>query len=131
MWNECKGFIALMAITLLVACLIIIGMFIQKEASRDLPRLKPKEVSMNVAVAPRAQQAQRSNYAYAQKAKVKNPNNFAIANRANKSYSYSFAPHAKNMPKTNFGVAPHAKKHVYPKGTLFLKSPENTKNESH
>ena len=36
-------FIALMAITLLVACLIIIGMFIEREASnKELPRLKPQ-----------------------------------------------------------------------------------------
>ena len=47
MWNECKGFIALMSITLLVACLIIIGMFIEREATnKELPRLKP-QVTVN------------------------------------------------------------------------------------
>ena len=131
MWNECKGFIALMAITLLVACLIIIGMFIQKEASRDLPRLKPREVSMNVGVAPKAQKAQRTNYGYAQIARTRNPTNLAVANIAPKSYSYSFSPHAKSMPHRNFGVAPHAQSRVYPRGTLILKLPENNKNESH
>ena len=131
MWNECKGFIALMAITLLVACLIIIGMLIHREAlNKDLPRLKPREISMNVGVAPKAQRMQRSNYGHAQMAKVKNPTNTGIANLAPKSYSYSFAPHAKIMPQTNLGVAPHAKKRVYPKGTIILKSPENIKNES-
>ena len=50
MWNECKGFIALMAITLLVACLIIIGMFIEREASnKELPRLQPKEVPFKIS----------------------------------------------------------------------------------
>jgi len=131
MWNECKGFIALMAITLLVACLIIIGMLIHREAlNKDLPRLKPREISMNVGVAPRAQKMQRPNHAYAPMAKIKNPTNTGLANLAPKSYSYSFAPYAKIMPQTNLGVAPHAKKRVYPKGTIILKSPENIKNES-
>ena len=43
MWNECKGFIAVMLIFALAACLIIIGMFIEREASnKELPRLKPQ-----------------------------------------------------------------------------------------
>ena len=126
MWNECKGFIAVMVIIALAACLVIIGMFIEREASnKDLPRLKPREVSMNVGFAPRAQKMQRSNHAYAQIAKDKNPTNAAIANLAPKSYSYSFAPHAKRIPQTNLGVATKAQKRLYPKGTIILKSPEN------
>ena len=47
MWNECKGFIAIMLIFALTACLIIIGMFIEREASnKELPRLKP-QVTVN------------------------------------------------------------------------------------
>mgnify|MGYP001190849590 FL=1 len=43
MWNECKGFIAIMLIFALAACLIIIGMFIEREATnKELPRLKPQ-----------------------------------------------------------------------------------------
>jgi hypothetical protein len=43
MWNECKGFIAIMAIFALAACLIIIGMCIEREASnKELPKLKPQ-----------------------------------------------------------------------------------------
>ena len=44
MWRECKGFIAVLAITLLCACLVIIGMFIHKEANPtiDLPPMHPK-----------------------------------------------------------------------------------------
>jgi len=130
MWNECKGFIALMAITLLIACLLIIGMLIHRESlNKDLPRLKPKEICMNVGVAPKAQKMQRPNHAYAQMAKIKNPNNTGFANLAPRSYSYSFAPYAKIMPETNLGVATKAKIRVYPKGTIILKSPEK-KNES-
>ena len=127
MWNECKGFIALMAITLLVACLIIIGMFIQKEASRDLPRLKPREVSINVGVAPRAQRAKPSNYSYAQMANIKNPTNVGVANIAPRSYSYSIAPHAQVMKPTNVGIAPHARARVYPKNPLITRTPEKNK----
>ena len=128
MWNECKGFIAVMVIFALAACLVIIGMLIHREAlNKDLPRLNPKEISMNVGVASRAQKMQRANYAYAQMAKVKNPANTGIANLAPKSHSYSFAPHAKIMHQTNLGVATKAKRRVYPKGTLTLKSQENIK----
>ena len=131
MWNECKGFMAIMLMFALTACLIIIGMLIHREAlNKDLTRLKPKEICMNVGVATRAKKMQKSNYAYAQVAKIKNPTNTGLANLAPKSHSYSFAPHAKIMPQTNLGVAPHAKKRVYPKGTIILKSPENIKNES-
>ena len=43
MWNECKGFIAVMLIFALAACLIIIGIFIEREASiKELPKLKPQ-----------------------------------------------------------------------------------------
>ncbi len=43
MWNECKGFIAVMLIFALAACLIIIGMFVERESSnKELPRLKPQ-----------------------------------------------------------------------------------------
>ena len=43
MWNECKGFIAVMAILLFSVCLIIIGMLAEREASnKELPRLKPQ-----------------------------------------------------------------------------------------
>ena len=127
MWNECKGFIALIAITLLVACLIIIGMFIQKEASRDLPRLKPREVSMNVGFAPMAQRARPSNYGYAQIANIKNPTNVGVANMGPRSYSYSTAPHAQVMKPTNVGIAPHARVRVYPKNPLITQTPEKNK----
>ena len=48
MWGECKGFIAILSIILLCACLVIIGMFIQKEASsiKELPILSPQEVKI-------------------------------------------------------------------------------------
>ena len=47
MWNECKGFIAVMVTIALAACLIIIGMFIEREATnKELPRLKP-QVTVN------------------------------------------------------------------------------------
>ena len=47
MWNECKGFIAIMLTIALAACLVTIGMFIEREASnKELPRLKPQEISI-------------------------------------------------------------------------------------
>jgi len=41
MWNECKGFIATMAIMALATCLIIIGMFIEREASNKEIQRQP------------------------------------------------------------------------------------------
>ena len=35
MWNECKGFIAIMLIFALAACLIIIGMFIGRPVIKN------------------------------------------------------------------------------------------------
>ena len=129
MWNECKGFIAVMAILLFAVCLIIIGMLVQREASNDeLPRLKPQEVSMNVGFAPHAQRAQPVNYGYAQKAKQRQANIYAIANLQQRTYSYSTAPHAKNMKPTNVGTPQNAKNIKYPNGTLILiKAPEKKK----
>tara|TARA_Y100000592_G_scaffold99967_1_gene178008 strand:- start:10665 stop:10832 length:168 start_codon:yes stop_codon:yes gene_type:complete len=50
MWSECKGFIAVMVTIALAACLIIIGMFIEREASnKELPRLQPKEVPFKIS----------------------------------------------------------------------------------
>ena len=47
MWNECKGFVAVMLTFALAACLIIIGIFIEREATnKELPRLKP-QVTVN------------------------------------------------------------------------------------
>ena len=54
MWNECKGFMAIMLMFALTACLIIIGMFIEREASnKELPRLKPQ---VNVHPQPESKQ---------------------------------------------------------------------------
>ena len=128
MWNECKGFIAIWAIFLLAVCLIIIGMFAQREASNEeLPRLKPKEVSMNFGVAPMAQRVKPSNYAHAQMANTRRPANVGVANIAPTSHSYSYAPHAKIMMPTNLGVAPHARVRVYPKNPFVTKPSEKKK----
>ena len=49
MWCECKGFIAILSIILLCVCLVIIGMFIQKESAsiQGPPKLPSKEVKIN------------------------------------------------------------------------------------
>tara|TARA_Y100001937_G_C7131608_1_gene337769 strand:- start:2328 stop:2714 length:387 start_codon:yes stop_codon:yes gene_type:complete len=128
MWNECKGFIAVMLIFALAACLIIIGMFVQREASNnELPRLKPKEVSMNFGVAPMAQRVNPSNYAHAQMANIKRPTNTGFANIAPMTYSYSVAPHAQVKRPTSVGIAPHAKVRVYPNNPFVTKPSEKKK----
>ena len=128
MWNECKGFIAVMAIILFAVCLIIIGMLVQREASNnELPRLKPKEVSMNFGVAPMAHRARPSNYAYAQMANIKRPTNVGFANIAPRTYSYSVAPHAQMQRPTSVGIAPHARVRVYPKSPAVIKPSEKKK----
>jgi hypothetical protein len=46
MWCECKGFIAVLSTSLLCACLIVIGMFIQKEASSTKVKIEsPKTIT--------------------------------------------------------------------------------------
>tara|TARA_Y100001963_G_scaffold103851_2_gene143072 strand:- start:29658 stop:30044 length:387 start_codon:yes stop_codon:yes gene_type:complete len=128
MWNECKGFVAIWAIFLLAICLIIIGMFAQREASNDeLPRLKPKEVSMNFGVASMAHRARPSNYAHAQMANTRRPTNVGFANMAPMTYSYSVAPHAQVKRPTSVGIAPHAKVRVYPNNPFVTKPSEKKK----
>ncbi|HCI70195.1 MAG TPA: hypothetical protein DHV30_06220 [Balneola sp.] len=129
MWNECKGFIAVMVIFALAACLIITGMLIEREASnKELPRLSSREISMNFGVATKAQKFQKQNYAHANMAKVKNTTNIGLANLAPASYSYSVAPYAKIKPPTNLGVAPHASVIVYP-NNIFLSKKFREKNQ--
>ena len=126
MWNECKGFIALMAITLLVACLIIIGMFIQKEASKELPRLKPREISMNVGVAAKAQPARRTNYGYAAHAsRMKKQAYGKCASAVTITHGFASKAYYANIPTK--GKAQKAKIYHLPKGALIIKSPEKKK----